>query len=388
MAFQLAGATDPQKLFWADTAKYRAFVAGIGAGKTFAGAVEILRQEPGSTGMVLAPSFPMLRRASLKTFEDLVRPTGLIKSFNRAEMRMELAGGRTVFWASADNPDSLRGPSLGWIWLDEAALMTSETWLIALGRLRKAPGRMWATTTPRGTRHWLYELVRDGRVSVTNASSASNVFNPADYVESISVGSADWQRQEVLGEFVEPGGQLLKRHWFKYVDKVPDLPRLSVRSWDTAATSGAGDWSVGTLVHKIDGHYYIADVIRGQWGAEDLDQIQRSTAIDDGYETTVVLEREPGSAGIRANQYVKSQLQGYHVVEERVTQRKLLRAMPMARLASAGNITIVKGGWNREWLDEVTNFTGSDEDGEIDDQVDSAANAINWMARKQDIVLA
>jgi len=191
----LIQATDPQKQFWADESKFTAFVGGIGSGKTFAGALKVLTMPSNSTGMVLAPTFPMLRTASLRAFLDIARPAGLIESFNKSDYEMVLKGNRSIYWRSADNPDRLRGPNLGWVWMDESAMMDEETWLIAIGRLRQSPGQAWMTSTPRGTRHWLYDLVKKAHVSVTTATSASNLFNPDDFVSSVSsIGSADWQR--------------------------------------------------------------------------------------------------------------------------------------------------------------------------------------------------
>jgi len=382
----LIQATDPQKQFWADESKFTAFVGGIGSGKTFAGALKVLTMPSNSTGMVLAPTFPMLRTASLRAFLDIARPAGLIESFNKSDYEMVLKGNRTIYWRSADNPDRLRGPNLGWVWMDESAMMDEETWLIAIGRLRQSPGQAWMTSTPRGTRHWLYDLVKKAHVSVTTATSASNLFNPDDFVSSVSsIGSADWQRQELGGEFVEPGGTLFKRHWFNSVDKLPDGERLSVRSWDTAATSGGGDHSVGLRMHKIDGKYYVDSVIRGQWGPDELDTIQQQTAETDGQDVSIILEREPGSAGKRINQYTRLALSDYHVVEESHTGGKYQRALPSAKEAARGGIVLVKGNWITAFLDEIADFNG--EKDQVDDQVDGLSLAFNYLFRKVGVSL-
>lgn len=382
----LLNATNPQKKFWADKSKFTAFIGGIGSGKTFAGALKVLTMPSNSTGMVLAPTFPMLRTASLRAFLEIARPAGLIESFNKSNYEMVLKGDRTIFWRSADNPDRLRGPNLGWVWMDESAMMDEEAWLIAIGRLRQSPGQAWMTSTPRGTRHWLYDLVKKSQVSVTTATSASNLFNPGDFVTSVSsIGSADWQRQELGGEFVEPGGTLFQRHWFQSVEQLPAGERLSVRSWDTAATSGGGDHSVGLRMHKIGGKYYVDSVIRGQWGPDKLDAIQRQTAETDGQDVAVLLEREPGSAGKRINQYTRQALADYHVVEESHTGGKYSRAMPSAKDAARGGIVLVKGNWITSFLDEVADFNG--EDGQTDDQVDGLSMAFNYLFRKVGVSL-
>lgn len=381
--FELRDSTDAQADFWADQSKFRAFSGGISSGKTFAGAIEILRQPARSVGMVVAPTFPMIRKASLKTFLELAKPAGLIKSFNKADWEMELVNGSTIYWASADNPDSLRGPNLGWFWMDEGAFCSFETWLIMIGRLRRSPGRGWMTTTPQGKKHWLYkELVKPGKIAVHKASTASNKFVARDFVESLGGhGSTSWQLQELEGEFVDDGGAMFRRSWYPIVDQLPEGQRFSIRVWDCAATPGGGDWSVGMLLHLIKGKIYISDLVRGQWGPDELDAIQVQTAELDGYGVTILLEREPGSAGKRANQYLKNRLANYMVQEEQPTGSKLVRAMPAARKASRGEICLVKGPWIGKFFDELEEFTGSGKNDEVDDQVDCQSNGVNYFER-------
>ena len=392
--FDLKRYTEPQAEFWNHDSKFSGFIGGIGSGKTFAGAVKVLTMPSNSTGMVLAPTFPMLRTASLRAFLEIARPAGLIESFNKSDYEMVLKGNRTIYWRSADNPDRLRGANLGWLWLDEVAMMDhaaktvdeAETWLIAIGRLRELPGEAWVTSTPRGTRHWLFDLVKTSDMAITYATSASNPFNQPDFLETVgSFGSADWQRQELGGEFVEPGGTLYKRHWFQSVEQLPDGERLSVRSWDTAATSGGGDHSVGLRMHKIDGKYYVDSVIRGQWGPDELDTIQQQTAETDGQDVSIILEREPGSAGKRINQYTRLALSDFHVVEESHTGGKYQRALPSAKEAARGGIVLVKGNWITAFLDEIADFNG--EKDQVDDQVDGLSLAFNYLFRKVGVSL-
>lgn len=153
--------TDPQRRFLTSDARFRLFVGGVGSGKTRGGCLEVLRQPAGSVGMVLAPTYPMLRDATLRTFMDLAQRGGIVKTWHKAEMTAELIDGKVVMFRSADNPDRLRGPNLGWFYPDEAALMDQDVWLIMIGRLRESPGRAWVTTTPRGF-NWLYDTFTHG----------------------------------------------------------------------------------------------------------------------------------------------------------------------------------------------------------------------------------
>lgn len=202
-------ATEPQRAFWHSPAKFRAFIGGIGSGKTRAGCVEVLRMPPGSTGMVVAPTYPMLRDATLRSFLDLARRGGVLAEFSRSEMTATLIDGKVVLFRSADAPDRLRGPNLGWFWLDEAALMDAEAWLIMIGRLRERPGVAWVTSTPKGF-NWMYDtFVKLGSpdYAVIQARTASNPFLPASFLPSLqSTYGGAWLEQETEGTFIDVGG--------------------------------------------------------------------------------------------------------------------------------------------------------------------------------------
>jgi PBSX family phage terminase large subunit len=193
-----------------------AFVAGIGSGKTIAGAVRSLLASQGyigkrrviptpNLGVVTAPTYTMLRDATLRAFQQVAGEA--ISDFNKSEMLIRLRNGSEVLFRSTDNPDRLRGPSISWWHGDEAAMYEADTWNIMLGRLRQfgQQGFAWITTTPRG-RNWVWQrFVRDATddYRIFHAKSADNVHLDRAIVsawEQSYVG--DFARQELAGEFV------------------------------------------------------------------------------------------------------------------------------------------------------------------------------------------
>ena len=113
--------TEPQRAFWASDARFRLFVGGVGSGKTHAGAIEVLRMPARTVGMVIAPNFRMLRDATLRSLHSVLGR--MIVDEQKVNMNLTLSNGTTVMLRSADDPSRLRGPNLGWAWLDEAAIM-------------------------------------------------------------------------------------------------------------------------------------------------------------------------------------------------------------------------------------------------------------------------
>jgi predicted phage terminase large subunit-like protein len=170
-------------------------------------------------------------------------------------------------------------------------------------------------------------------------------------------------------------GKVFNRAWFEIVDAAP-VDARRVRYWDKAGTSGGGDWSAGVRTSKSPkGIYYIEDVVRGQWASGDRNTVITQTAAADGVGVEIWVEQEPGSGGKESAEISIRELAGYNVRAERVTGSKLTRANPLAAQAKAGNVKLVRGAWNEQFLREAHAFTGKD--GELDDQVDAASGGFN-----------
>lgn len=156
--------------------------------------------QPGTLGLIVSPTYPMLRDATLRTFTDVAGSA--IREFHKTEMRAVLHNGSEVLFRSADQPDRLRGPNLHWSWIDEGALCPDQTWEVLIGRLRAGgkAGDCWITTTPKG-RNWLYQ--RLDQVTLFRASTRDNPYLDTEFISSLeSAYTGQFARQELEGEFV------------------------------------------------------------------------------------------------------------------------------------------------------------------------------------------
>ncbi len=203
------GVYGKQLAFLNSNSKYRVFVAGIGSGKTTVGVLEVLRMPPTSRGMIVAPTYQMLRDATLNSFME-AGGKDLIARFNQQTGEMTLKSGTEILWRSADNFEALRGPNLGWVYIDEAALVKESAYDVLLGRLREPPAKLWMTTTPRGYdwiyRLWVKEHGTDPDYFLVRASTRDNPFLPDGYVESLQAKyGGGFAMQEIEGEFCEWG---------------------------------------------------------------------------------------------------------------------------------------------------------------------------------------
>ncbi len=189
-------------------ARFSFYVGGIGAGKTFAGAARaVLRmiEDPGSLGLIGAPTYPMLRDATQRAFFELL-PRPLIRRYLRAEERLLLRNGSEVLFRSLDAPDRARGVNLAWFWLDEAPLCGYYAWQVLKGRLRQTghPLAAWATGTPRGQDGFArdFETHPAPDHALFRASTWANARHlPPGFVADLGYSGA-FAQQEIEGLFV------------------------------------------------------------------------------------------------------------------------------------------------------------------------------------------
>ena len=191
------------------------------------------------------------------------------------------------------------------------------------------------------------------------------------------------------------GGGLFKREYFadRFVDTLP-AEYIACRGWDTAATKGGGDWTVGvkilaevitvnepkvgggfSKVKKLSGKYIVADVQRDQLAPNEVDKLMHSTAELDGKACAVREEKEGGSAGVAVIQAHTLLLKGWDYEGVTISGSKPTRAKPYRSQCAAGNVYLLRAAWNEPYIQELCAFpTGSH-----DDQVDGSSTSFNHL---------
>lgn len=198
---------------------------------------------------------------------------------------------------------------------------------------------------------------------------------PLEKLRSIAkrIGSYFWNALFQQRPRPQSGG-MFQRAWFTIVDAVPADVVARVRYWDKAGTQGGGAYSAGVKMSRgRDGILYVEHVERGQWSSHNRNQTMRTTAQLDGVGTTVWTEQEPGSGGKESAEATVLLLAGFDVHTETATGDKVTRARPFSAQAEAGNVRLVRGPWNKAYLDELEAFPH----GTYKDQVDGSSGACN-----------
>lgn len=254
------------------------FYGGIRSGKTYAGARELLKsiykrgQINKGLSWIISPTYPMSQVVE-KEFEDACDLGGgnslIIRKYigNREYLLLPpRAGGKPyrVAIKSAEHPDRLRGASLDYVWMDEAAFMDKETYRIVLGRVLDSKGTVFITTTPKGM-NWVYEEVyqkvgKDDRIGTVKCVTSDNPhLDPIDVEHLRSQYSVQFAKQELGAEFVAFDGLVysgfdFNRHVVQPITNIPDNAEI-VCSID----AGFKDPFVVLWIMKFNDRYYVMD---------------------------------------------------------------------------------------------------------------------------------
>ncbi len=188
----------------------------------------------------------------------------------------------------------------------------------------------------------------------------------------------------------EEAGKIFNRFWMK---SVPDLPSGAGQAclfWDFAATERQmnkpdPDYTAGVLMVEAktemgDKVWYVVNVRAFQEGPAETDRLFYTHTHDCAQwmrklniPFCVRWEQEPGSAGKREQRRMVAAMAGMDAKGILSRGDKIMRGKPFVAQAEAGNVFMVQGPWNEEWLRHMHNFPS----GAHDDIWDATAGAFN-----------
>ena len=232
--------------------QFRHLVAGRRGGKTYSAAEDTAfymthpqqwwldfhgedRDDP-LWGWILTKNYPEgfpSMREFLQTMKRHNLHNGVDFRYHKGEKYIEFNNGSFMQFKTADDPDSLRGAGLNWLWMDEAAFIpTEEAYNVVYPALTDKKGCVVSTTTPKG-KNWFYKEFFEGdRIHDPDQVSVEyrSVDNP--YLDETVIDRARRRfhpqlfKQEYMARFDAFSGVELSGDWLSYYDTA-DLPRNS-----------------------------------------------------------------------------------------------------------------------------------------------------------------
>jgi predicted phage terminase large subunit-like protein len=213
--------------------------------------------------------------------------------------------------------------------------------------------------------------VYDNKILVENDPAYVSNLKAQNDVEQARLLGGNWKIRPTRGS-------IFNRYWYEIIspESVP-LGGIAVRFWDFAATvpkmrgvdttlENSEDhgpaYTAGVLMKYVNNQFYILDLVAERKGPADIDEIFRLTAISDFKrmlaQSTMYLvrwEEEGGASGIRDSYRLATMIQGIDCAGIRPEGDKLVRARPFASQSKIGNVKLVEGAWNEQWLSHMHN---------------------------------
>ena len=208
-----------QKEFHDAKERFKGFSGPIGSGKSQALCQEAIRLSYlnwGRTGLLGAPTYPMLRDSTQATLLEILDTNRIPFDHNKAENTLVMKDCRSkILFRAVEEFERLRGTNLAWFGLDELTYTLEESWQRLVGRLRDPKANElcgFAVWTPRGY-DWVHRIFiseKLGGYKTVYAASFQNhhiLERIPDFYERLK-GTYDERlyRQEVVGEYLSMDG--------------------------------------------------------------------------------------------------------------------------------------------------------------------------------------
>lgn len=183
-------------------------VGGYGSGKSYSLIMHMLKLANLNRGCsigLLCPTLKMARRDVIPTFQEIARANRIHHTLNKSEYSIYLPQTKTTIWIfhAEDDGQSIRGPNLAAMLINEFTLISEPTYLAALARVRD-PKAKFMQVAMSGTFEefgGVYDLVtEDQGCELIYASTRQNKYLPESYVKMLeSSYDEEMQKQYIDG---------------------------------------------------------------------------------------------------------------------------------------------------------------------------------------------
>ena len=204
-----------QRKFHDSAARFKGYSGPIGSGKSQAlcqEAIKLSYLNPGRTGLIGAPTYPMLRDATVAALTEALERNKIPHEVNRAENHLVMRETKSkILFRAVEEFERLRGSNLAWFGIDELTYTNEQAWLRLEGRLRDPKAERlcgFAVWTPKGY-DWVYERFVARQIAGYETVFAKPFENQfllekiPDYYERLRISYDErFFQHEALGEYL------------------------------------------------------------------------------------------------------------------------------------------------------------------------------------------
>jgi predicted phage terminase large subunit-like protein len=363
-----------QQEVWNHEARFKVVAAGRRTGKSRLAAylliVNALQADKGHVFYV-APTQGQARDIMWQTLLEVGHP--VIEGSHINNLQIKLINGAMISLKGADRPETMRGVSLKYLVMDEYADMKPEVWeQILRPALADQKGQALFIGTPMGRNHF-YELYLYGQKGDDSSFAAFHftsfdnpILDPAEIEAAKKSMSSFAFRQEFMASFEALGGELFKEEWVKFSEDPPEIGDYYI-AIDLAGFEDEGkktknkrldNTSISVVKVNEDG-WYVEEIIYGRWDVKEtakkiFDAVKKYEPVATGIEKGIAKQ-----AVMPYLSDIMRRTQTFFRVDELTHGNKKKTDRIVWSLHGRfenGYVTLNKGQWNMEFLDQLFQF--------------------------------
>jgi hypothetical protein len=200
-----------------DSIKYVIGCTGRQFGKTFMSINILLKwvlEDNNSVAMFVSPVFSQAKKV-FSEMTNAIAGTGITTSINKSDLFIKFINGSIIYFRSAEREDTLRGYTLDYLVVDEAAYIKDNVWSTVLRPTVLVRGKkVLFISTPKG-KNWFYEVaVRGQNEDYPQYKTFQGTSFDSPYISVEELNEAKMSlppsiyQQEILAEFISDGGEV------------------------------------------------------------------------------------------------------------------------------------------------------------------------------------
>jgi hypothetical protein len=195
-----------------------------------------------------------------KVFQQIyqaLQPAGLVKSANKADFVIQLINGTTIYFKSSERPETIRGLSINFAFIDEAQDCKDLAWKQSILPTLTAAGKKCIITGTPKRKNWFYDVFMLGKSKdhsnhkSYHGSSVDSPYVKSEFIEEqMRTLPPKIFKQEFLAEWQDNEGSV-----FQGLDRVcinemwPDRNQSKV--YAGLDIGNKGDYSVLTIIDEL-----------------------------------------------------------------------------------------------------------------------------------------
>ena len=364
-----------------DEHRFKVVAAGRRFGKSRLAAwtliIEALKSKEKDVFYV-APTFQQAKDIMWTVLKELGHE--VIKSVHENTAVITLVNDRKIYLKGSDRPDTMRGVGLAYVVVDEYADMKPQVFeQILRPALSDVKGGALFIGTPKGRNHFyeLYQMAQkeedEDWVSFHFTSFDNPLLDPTEIEAAKKSMSSFSFRQEYLASFEAASSDLFKQEWIHYVDS-DDTPNdgnyyiaVDLAGFEDVSKQASNkkkhldETAIAVVKVTLDG-WYVDTIVYGRWDIKETANKILETARS--YDVRLVgIER--GMARNAVLPYLQDLMKKksffISIIELTHGNKKKTDRIVWALQGrfEHGRIKLVRGDWNKQFVDQLLNFPNS-----------------------------